>query len=289
MNIYDSSPFRDEEGKISLLQHLYGVLEYGFAWRTRIQAADAAVKRLQRTLGNEFRLFRDFSIPGIDARHCIMILLGPQGILALMASPLKGIYRAKGTEWMSFDHRARKFKKSRPNYQEIILNVSSTLKKALESQGLSLIEVESVLIFTNPRTLIDTARPRVRIVPADAVDYFAANLQQLPEMLDKEDISYLTDILTRITAPEPAEKTDQITPQTESEEPVPQHEELFQGDSSDYFDFPDSVDTSESVTARPRLGLQRRQWLIIGFLFLFEILILALFALLILSNSDLLF
>lgn len=289
MKIIDSSPFRDEEGKISLLQQLYGVLEYGFAWRTRTQAADAAVKRLQRTLGKEFKIFRDFSIPGVDARHCIMILLGPQGILALMASPIKGIYRAKGTEWMTFDHRARKFKKSKPNYQEIILNVSSTLKKALESQGLSLIEIESVLIFTNPRTLIDTARPRVRIVPADAVDYFAANLQQLPEMLDKEDIAYLTDILNRLTTPGPAENTEQILHEEIPEEPAPENEELFQGDSSDYYDFPDPVEISESATTRPRFGLQRRQWLIIGFLFILEILILAFFALLIMSNSGFIF
>lgn len=291
MKIIDCSPLRDEEGNLGLLQTLNGILDYGFKWQNKVQAADQAIKRLQRTLGKDYMVFRDFSIPGIDPRHCAMILVGPQGILAVLASPLKGIYRAKGTEWMSFDQRARKFKKSKPNYQDTILGISSVLKKALEGQGLTLVDIESVLIFTNPRTLIDTARPRVRVVPADAVDYFAANLEQLPEILDKEDISYLKDILLRLTKPSPEENPVpeaeelQAEPVEESPSTLSEYQDSLYSSEAEDFGFPDEVEESTVTQPGSRFRFQRRQWLILGFLFIIEVLILAVFALLIIGSQ----
>ncbi|MBN1264859.1 MAG: hypothetical protein JXA25_05150 [Anaerolineales bacterium] len=287
MKIIECSPFRDEEGKISPLQLINGMLEYGINWRTLVKSEDLAIKRLQRTLDKEYTLFRDFAVPGIDAKNCIMVLLGPQGILIMMAKPLKGIYRAKGTEWMIFDQRSRKFKKSKPNFQEIILNSATILKKSLENEGLALIDIETILLFTNPRTLVDTARPRVRIVPADAVDYFSANLQQLPEILDKEDIKYLTELLLRNTQPseEDPEETG-VFP----EEPAALLESGYEPDflEDDTF-FPDIIE-EEQIEAKPkRRGLlfERKQWMIIGLLILLELIILGLFAVLVFSNFNL--
>jgi len=329
MKIIDCSPFRDEEGKISLMQLLNGMLEYGLQWRSLVQSEDLAVKRLQRTLGKEYTLFRDYSIPGFDARNCAMVLLGPQGIQLLMAKPLKGIYRAKGPEWMVFDQRIRRFKKSKPNHQETIIKTAAILKKSLEKEGLALIDIESILMFTNPRTLVDTARPRVRIVPADAVDYFAANLQQLPEALDKEDIKYLTGILLRNTQPveekepEPAEilpernetlrELDYVSevpaaPGYEPDldpalsyepdlNPDPAYAQEDFPDSSyvpafleDEAYFPDIED--EQIEAKPERGkfrFERKQWIIIGGLLLVELIILALFVFLVLQNLNILF
>jgi len=122
-------------------------------------------------------------------------------VRVLVPTPIRGIYRAKLDEWLTFDGGARRFKRVRPNLQGIALTMANQLLRFLKSQGYPLPEIEPVLIFTNPRTHVDTARPSVRIVLADAIDHFASNLQKFPAIMDGEDIGA---VLESLTSPRPA-------------------------------------------------------------------------------------
>jgi hypothetical protein len=200
MIVIERSTFRDESGGISLENRLRGMFRFGMRWYGEMEAQLAVTQRLTKSLGDEHVLVRNQQIPSTDV-IIPLILLSPQGVRVLVPTPIRGIYRAKLDEWLTFDGGARRFKRVRPNLQGIALNMAHQLLRFLKSQGYPLPEIESVLIFTNPRTHVDTARPSVRIVLADAIDHFASNLQKFPGIMDGEDIGA---VLESLTSPRPA-------------------------------------------------------------------------------------
>lgn len=195
MIVIERSTFRDEKGAISLDARLRGTLQYGLRWYGEMEAQQGVTQRLLKELGDEHILVRNQVVPGTDA-IIPMILLSPQGVRVILPTPIRGIYRAKLDEWLVFDGSSRRFKRVRPNLQGAAMTMASQLLRFLKGQGYPLPEIEAVLIFTNPRTHVDTARPSVRIVLADAVDHFASNLQQFPAIMDSEDIAAVLESLS---------------------------------------------------------------------------------------------
>jgi hypothetical protein len=70
------------------------------------------------------------------------------------------------------------------------------------------------LVFTNPRTHVDTARPAARVILSDAIDHFAANLQQFQPIMDQQDIKAIIKALTNPDA-------TPVAPEPTFEEPIP--------------------------------------------------------------------
>jgi hypothetical protein len=289
MNVIDRSEFRDEEGVISLESRVRGTLSHGLSWYGEMQAQEFVSERLDKTLDRAHTLLRNVVIPGTTV-SVSMILLSPQGIRVLEPSSIKGVFRAKGEEWLKFDGRGRRFKRVRPNLQAQTLDLAQLvhryLQKYLESQGYlegqeyNLPEVEAVLVFANPRTHVDTARPRIRIVQADAIDHFAANLLEFQPIMDQEDIDILTEAFI-----EPK------FPKRETEAEVDEE----QGPSVAPYEFVEEGDffTSEAepvglpvqaVNRLSSLPFSRSQWILLAVIVFFEIIILIIFAMLILGN-----
>ena len=208
MIVIERSSFRDESGAISLESRLRGALRFGLRWYGEMEAQQAVTQRLSKALGDEHVLVRNQIVPGTDVT-IPLVLLSPQGVRVIFPTPIRGVYRAKLDEWLVFDGSSRRFKRVRPNLQGAALTMANQLLRFLKGQGYPLPEIESVLIFTNPRTHVDTARPSVRIVLADAVDHFADNLQQFPAIMDGEDIGAVLDSLA---TPKLAEPQDEIEP-----------------------------------------------------------------------------
>src|SRR3972149_2504897 len=100
MRILERSEFRDENGKISLQNRLRGSLRYGTAWYGIMQAQETVTETLNRSLSNDYHLLRNLLVPGTGL-IASMILIGPPGVYALLASPASGVFRAKDEEWMS--------------------------------------------------------------------------------------------------------------------------------------------------------------------------------------------
>lgn len=241
MNTIECLQLRNEEGKLNFSGILTGILDFGLKWRKLVRAEDYVANRLLKVLSDDHTLYKDVVLPGINPRQPVMVLLSPQGIRILLAVPLRGIYRAKAEEWLKFDEGSRRFKKTRPNLQETGSQITLVVRQIMETAGLSFIEVETVLVFTNPRTLVDTARPRVRIVPADAIEYFASNIQQLPSIFQEEDLLALSNTLNEI-----------LFPSVEEVEEEPEEEVVF--DESELVDLstygPGRIGNSVSRTAQ---------------------------------------
>ena len=289
MNVIDRSDFRDEEGVITLENRFRGTLQHGLGWYGLMQAQEFVCQRLEKTLDRAHTMLRNVVIPGTTV-SVSMILLSPQGIRVLEPSSIKGVFRAKGEEWLKFDGRGRRFKRARPNLQAQTLDLAQLvhryLEKYLESQGYlegqeyNLPEVEAVLVFANPRTHVDTARPRIRIVQTDAIDHFAANLIEFQPIMDQEDIDILVEAFIEPKFPEPepvAEAEEELEPS------VAPYEFVEEGDV-----FTSEVESVampiQAVNRLSSLPFTRSQWILLAVIVFFELIILIIFAMLILRN-----
>jgi hypothetical protein len=323
MNVIDKSEYRALDGTISFQNRLAGMFKYGPRWYGEMAAQATVTDRLNKTLHAEHTLIRNLPVPGTF--HILpMILLSPQGVRVLMALPVGGVFRAKGEEWMRFDGGSRHFRRSRPNFQAEVTAHTRKVADLLREQGYELPEIESVLIFTNPRTHVDTARPHVRIVQADAIEHFAANLLQFPPIMNQEDIRVLVEALTKpkttepppeaAEPPEPAVPVAPRAPQhTPAGAPPAPRPGARTGPLSRPAPPPETTFKSEpigrrgqpspavaEILARPRPAAQEQeaapakrrrrgmplwQWLLIALLFLAEVAVVALAAYLIYSGA----
>ncbi|OGO12967.1 MAG: hypothetical protein A2Y93_09855 [Chloroflexi bacterium RBG_13_68_17] len=194
MRVVERSEFLDENGEITLENRLRATLRSGLRWYGDVMAQQAVTQRLSPVLGSDHVLIRNLTLPGV-ATPLPLVLVGPEGVRVLIASPLRGVFRAKGGEWMTFNSGARRFRRVRPNLQAIAAGLADAVLKYLNGAGFPIPEVEPVLVLTDPRTHVDTARPQVRIVLSDAIEHFAANLLQLPALMDLEDVANVSDVL----------------------------------------------------------------------------------------------
>lgn len=210
MNVIERSAFRSEDGAISIEQRLQATLKFGLNWYADMQGQDFVTQRLKRSLGKEYVLIRNLALPGA-ADVLPLILLGPQGVQVLLATSARGVFRAKEDEWLSFDTRARIFRRANPNLLADVTAQAHGLFEFLKGRGYTLPEVEAVLVFANPRTHVDLAQPNVRIVLADAIDHFAANLVQFPPIMSKGDVDLLIAALLEPPAAVPA-ATPEVKP-----------------------------------------------------------------------------
>lgn len=240
MNVIEQSKYRDEDGKISFMNRLNATLDFGFNWYGLMQAQDIVSNRLARVLGEEHVILRNVDIPGVDESNPHMILVGPQGVRLVMAFPARGVFRAKDDDWLRFDSRSRRFKRSKPNLQTLSLNLLKRIKHLLEIQGHENLIYEAVLIFTHPRTLIDSARPQTRVVSADAIEYFAANLNQQETMLRAGDIRNIVDAILHPQIPDPEQVFTQLNESKQTQTPdIPPLEKAQDSSITDDF-VPDS-------------------------------------------------
>jgi hypothetical protein len=211
MNVIEKSRFVDEEGKISIRNRLSATIDFGSDWFGRMEAQKAVTQRLSRALGDHHILLRNIPIPGTDESEPYMLLVSPQGIRVLMTYPIRGVFRANEGEWLKLNQRSRSFVRTKPNLQLVALNIQKQAQRLLDIQKFGVPIIESVLIFTHPRTLIDGSRPVCRVVSADAIEYFAANLEQLPIALTPQQIHTAVDAILYPQLPEPRSADNLIT------------------------------------------------------------------------------
>ncbi len=297
MKVIDKSEFRDENGEISLQNRIRGTLRYGTPWYGVLQSQIAVSDRLGKGLSNDYTLLRNVLIPGTGL-IASMILVGPQGVRTLTASPIGGVFRAKGDEWLA--QTSGGFRKSHPNLQQTAITTSEVVLKYLHDQGYGLPEVEAVLIFTNPRAHVDAASPRARIVMADAVEHFASNLQRTEPIMDADDVKVVVEAILhpKQAEPEPpppprptAPPPPQIRPSAQTAPPAAQpfsEAAPIAGPSPFHLEARAgrlARRRAEEISRRRRwLGLTRRQWILLGLLLFGELVVVGVFALVVYLN-----
>ena len=289
MKRIECSEFRDEDGTISLESRIRGTLQHGRKWYGVMEAQNEAYEKLGKTLGHDHLAIFNLPLPGTTTT-IPMLLLSPQGVRVILPSPLVGVYRAKGEAWMKYGGgRSRRFAPVRPNLQSQVITMAQEVHDYLREKGYALPEVEAILLFTNPKTHVDTADPRARIVQADAVDHFAANVNQFQAIMNQDDILELTEVLTKPTRqkaepiPEPVPEPE---PEPRSVDPIQLPEDSpAELDVAFDMDAPALAPREERSLKRSRFPFSRRQWILLGILVFFEVIILSILTILVISYS----
>jgi hypothetical protein len=159
--------------------------------------------------------------------------------------------------------------------------------------------VEAVLLASDPGLHIDSIRPIVRVVMRDALEHFATSLIQGRAVYKAEAIH---NILDRITNP-PAASPEQPIAQSESAPPIDREKDIFDLDfehNSTAWQIPVKGDVHfpesgafvkslpslqpDTIIQRKKLSFSSKQWAFLITLFVIEVIILVIFAILIRSN-----
>jgi hypothetical protein len=297
MKIIDQTPFLSEGGEISKLDQIKATMKYGADWLQEINAQKTVIACFGRVLDNSFTLLRNVRLASLDI-NIPLILVGPAGIYALYATPLRGMFQAKGDSWGTLVGNT--FKPARVNLIVRTAQMGRALQIYLERQGYpSLTPVEAVLLASDPGLHIDSVRPIVRVVMRDGLEHFAASVVQGRAVFSAETVH---DILNRITTP-PAASPEQPIAQGVSAPPFAQQADAFSLDTTQDsaarqiparggVHFPESGAFAESLASlqpeiiarRKKLSFSTKQWAYLIAFFVIEIIILVLFVALIVSN-----
>ena len=262
---------------ISLENRVRGTLRFGLAWYGIMQAQEAVTDRLNRSLSNDYSLLRNVLIPG-TAIIASLILIGPQGVFVLLASPARGVFRAKDDEWLA--HSGGHFRPIRPNLPHSALVMAQVLLEYYRGLGYGLPQVDAAIIFTNPQAHVDTLHPRARIVLADAIEHYAASLREQPPIMDREDAQLLIEAVLHPDGGKPAEAPAvpaTPAPASAPARPAPEAVGPFQLDQRKV--------PKAYRSRRRRARIERRQWILLGVMLIVEACILAAFAALVFNPT----
>ena len=287
MRHIELSEFRDEDGEITLENRIKGSLRHGLRWYNEMQAQDRAIEMLSRTLGPEHVAITNLMLAGTSI-SIPMIMLSPQGIWVVLPSPLSGVFRAKGEDWLKYGGGGtQRFSPARPNILTEISSLAELVQSYLRDKGYDIPEVDPVIIFTNPRTHIDTQTPSVHIVQADAIDRFASKMLENQPLMDQDDINELAAMLTK-PPPEPIEEHSEPEPEAKPRPVAPidlpepstlEQGGFYAGDSSAL------TPRKERSLGGRRLPFTRQQTILLAVMVFFEILVLAVMIMVVLANT----
>lgn len=281
------SEFVDDDGQISLENRIKASLRFGLGWYNDMQAIDATIEKLSHSLGPEHLAITNLAL-GDGSVVIPIILLSPQGVRVIAPSRLSGVYRAKGEDWLKYGGSGtQRFSPARPNLIKTALNYAELLHSKLRELGYDVPLVEAVMLFTNPRTHIDSHSSVTRIVQADAIERFASNLLQDHPIMDQDDIEELVVALTKPPEPETPPEIEQpahVEPRPVSPIDLPEASDLEQ----EAF-YPGDRSALTPRKQRPlglsRLPFSQRQLIVLGVLLFFEILILSIAAIIVIANT----
>jgi hypothetical protein len=244
--------------------------------KTDPAAEKTVIDTFQRIFDNQYVILR--SVPLNDPETPIpMVLVGPPGVRMMYPRSIKGVFRAKEDAWEEMDDRTQKFKIARPNLIQRSQLMANSVEGYLVARNFDVGVVEAVLVFTDPGIHVDTIRPNVRIVQADALERFGAGLVQSPAFLDKETIQRIVNALggeqlaSRQAAKTAAEMQDAFSFQDVAVKKAR--------------NTPDVLYQSSEAPLFKNIPFNKRQLIVLGLMVLVNIIILSAFVFLILLTS----
>ncbi len=191
MKVIDKTPLQNEKGEIGAIQRIQGTLEHGFQWYPEVEAQKAVMAQLERVLEKGFTLIRNVTL-GRSSITEPLILIGQPGVFVIYATPMSGLYEAKGEEWNQI--KSGHPYPAQPNLMQRVERLARALQVFLQRQGITLPgPVEPVLVASSPALHVDSVRPMVRVVLSDAVRQWAASLLQARPILRPDQVIEIGD------------------------------------------------------------------------------------------------
>ena len=205
MKTIDKTPLLDANGKLNIINRIQGMLKYGFSWPANLEAQEKAIAQLNKVIEKSYTLFRNQQL-GVSGITVPLIMIGPSGIYAMEATPLKGLYQARGEDWGTVT--SGRFQPASINILSRTARLAKILQVFYERQGMKLsAAVEPVLLASDPGLQIESVRPVVRPVMSDAIDRFAASVLTARPIYNTQEVN---DFIERLQNPRPARLADQV-------------------------------------------------------------------------------
>ena len=232
MKIIDQTPLLDKDGQLSLINRVQGMLKYGFSWPANLEAQAKAIAQMNKVIEKGHTLFRNQQL-GVSGIVVPLIMIGPSGIYAMEATPLKGLYQARGEDWGTVTNG--RFQPASINILSRTARLAKILQLFFERQGMKLTApVEPVLLAADPGLQIESVRPAVRPVMSDAIDRFAASVLTARPIYNTQEVNEFVERLQNPRSPrqaeqppEPKEDVFSLQDETPFEEPEPSRMQSF--------------------------------------------------------------
>lgn len=199
MKIIDRTPFVDEYGGMSFSDRIKAGMQFGFGWMKELKAQQALVARLKRTLSDRFTLLMNTTLPDLEVPVPI-ILIGPPGITIIYVTPLRGVYRARGDQWLEVT-ADRQNRRAKPNLITRTALFAGAIRVFVEKNNFQSLPVEGVLVCSDPGMYVESTRPVTRVVLSDAIDMFINGFNQTQAVVSYETTSQLVQAITTPAAP----------------------------------------------------------------------------------------
>ena len=257
MRTIDLSKYKTESGVGGIFKSLQGALSYGYAWQQSRKHQEELVEILGSVLGNECVLLLDVNIPKVN-RPIPMVLITPALVTVINPKSQMGFFRAEGKFWGVLG-KNDEYRSAPNNLIRETWLYQKTIEGYFKQHNFTAPMERGVMIFVSPETVVESIRPRVRIIQADGIKNFARELSIAKPVFSNVDFKTAVNLLTHPKLPDRT-KQDQI-PSIEFTEPPPMSEPLAK------------VDEGITKAAR-KINFTRKEWIIIGILSILLIIVL---------------
>lgn len=257
MRIIDLSKYQAEPGISGSLKTLQGSIIYGYGWSQSRKNQEELIEILGSVLGNECVLLRDVNIPKVS-RPIPLVLVTPALLLVINPKSVQGFFRAEGKHWEEMG-RNNEYRPTSNNLIRETWLYHKTIEGYFKQHNFSAPMDRGVMIFVSPETVVESIRPRVRIIQADGIKNFARELSITKPVFSDRDFREAVKLLTNPRLPL-KEKKPKIPP-PELAEPAPVPEPIVK------------VEENINKVAR-KANFTRREWIVVGILALLLIVVL---------------
>ena len=257
MRTLDQSKFQSESGKSGILKNLQGLLAYGWSWQQSRKSQEELIEVLESVLGNDCVLIRDVEIPRVG-RPIPLVLLTPSSLLVINPKSEQGFFRAEGKRWEELG-RNDEYRLAQNSLIRETWLYQKTIEGYLKQHNFSAPMDRGVLIFVSPETVVESIRPRVRVIQADGIKNFARELSIAKPIFSDLDFRTAINLLTNPRLPDKTIKKKAPLPPIDDTPVIP--EALAKVDQ-------------EIVKVARKANFSRREWIIIGSLIALVIVVL---------------
>lgn len=270
MKIIDCSPEPQENIFTTKLKELWRSIRFGNSWREAELAKEKIIKYLQGVLNNRFFMLLEVQLEGYE-EPIPVIIVGPTGIQVINISAVQGVFRGKEDSWQELDTRKNQYVPAKPNLISRTAGMARSIETYFERRGFAL-GTEPALIFTSPGIHVELESPKVRVILADSLQRFVNQLVQGELVLDSAEVQNIVDVLNTTMREFDGENILAI--------------------EQDEFDYKDeygidgvsripTVDVAKFDKISPyiqQMPFSSRQWAALGVLVLFNVVVLAVLA-----------
>jgi len=248
MRTIDLSKYKSESGFGGIFKAIQGSLSYGYSWQQSRKHQEELVEILGSVLGNECVLLRDVNIPKVT-RPIPMVLVTPATVMVINPKSQKGFFRAEGKFWGELG-RNDEYRPAPVNLIRETWLYQKTIEGYFKQHNFTAPMDRGVMIFVSPETVVESIRPRVRIIQADGIKNFARELSIAKPVFSNVDFKTAVNLLSHPKLPPKREKK---APPVDLMEPAPLSEPMAK------------VDETVTKAAR-KINFTRKEWIIIGVL-----------------------